>query len=45
MEGMGYAVMGTAVASGENRAVEATNRAMASPLLEDARSTAPTAFC
>ena len=36
MEGMGYAVMGTAVATGENRAVEATNRAMASPLLEDA---------
>jgi cell division protein FtsZ len=36
MEGMGYAVMGTAVASGENRAVEATNLAMASPLLEDA---------
>jgi len=36
MEGMGYAVMGTAVASGENRAVEATNRAIASPLLEDA---------
>ena len=36
MEGMGYAVMGTAVAIGENRAVEATNRAMASPLLEDA---------
>ena len=36
MEGMGYAVMGTAEASGENRAVEATNRAMASPLLEDA---------
>ncbi len=36
MEGMGYAVMGTAVASGENRAIEATNRAMASPLLEDA---------
>jgi len=36
MEGMGYAVMGTAVARGENRAVEATNRAMASPLLEDA---------
>jgi cell division protein FtsZ len=36
MKGMGYAVMGTAVASGENRAVEATNRAMASPLLEDA---------
>jgi cell division protein FtsZ len=36
MEGMGYAVMGTAVARGENRAVEATNRAIASPLLEDA---------
>ena len=36
MEGMGYAVMGTAVATGENRAIEATNRAMASPLLEDA---------
>jgi cell division protein FtsZ len=36
MAGMGYAVMGTAVAEGENRAVEATNRAIASPLLEDA---------
>jgi cell division protein FtsZ len=36
MKGMGYAVMGTALASGENRAVEATNRAIASPLLEDA---------
>jgi len=36
MEGMGYAVMGTAIAEGENRAVEATNRAIASPLLEDA---------
>jgi len=36
MEGMGYAVMGTAVGSGENRAVDATNRAIASPLLEDA---------
>ncbi len=36
MEGMGYAVMGTAVADGDNRAVEATNRAIASPLLEDA---------
>jgi cell division protein FtsZ len=36
MEGRGYAVMGTAVASGENRAVDATNRAMSSPLLEDA---------
>ena len=36
MHGMGYAVMGTAVASGPNRAVEAATRAMASPLLEDA---------
>jgi cell division protein FtsZ len=36
MEGMGYAVMGTAEASGENRAVEAVQRAIASPLLEDA---------
>jgi cell division protein FtsZ len=36
MKGMGYAVMGTAVAAGENRAVEATNHAIASPLLEDA---------
>src|SRR5690349_1949714 len=36
MEGMGYAVMGTATASGENRAVDATNMAIASPLLEDA---------
>ncbi len=36
MEGMGYAVMGTAEAEGENRAVEATNRAISSPLLEDA---------
>jgi cell division protein FtsZ len=35
MEGMGYALMGTAEAAGENRAVEATNRAIASPLLED----------
>lgn len=36
MQGMGYAVMGTAMASGEHRAVEATNRAISSPLLEDA---------
>jgi cell division protein FtsZ len=36
MEGMGYAVMGTAEASGDNRAVEAVTRAIASPLLEDA---------
>jgi cell division protein FtsZ len=36
MEGMGYAVMGTAEATGENRAIDAVNRAIASPLLEDA---------
>ncbi len=36
MEGMGYAVMGTAVGRGDNRAVDATNQAIASPLLEDA---------
>jgi cell division protein FtsZ len=36
MKGMGYAVMGTAMASGDNRAVEATNKAISSPLLEDA---------
>ncbi len=35
MQGQGYAVMGTAVASGANRAVEAATRAIASPLLED----------
>jgi len=34
MAGMGYAVMGTAVGSGANRAVEAAQAAMASPLLE-----------
>jgi cell division protein FtsZ len=36
MQGMGYAMMGTAVASGENRAVEAARQAISSPLLEDA---------
>lgn len=36
MKGMGYAVMGTAIAAGGNRAVEAANRAISSPLLEDA---------
>jgi cell division protein FtsZ len=36
MKGMGYAVMGTSIASGENRAVDAANHAIASPLLEDA---------
>jgi cell division protein FtsZ len=35
MHGMGYAVMGTAVASGSNRAIDAANRAISSPLLED----------
>jgi cell division protein FtsZ len=35
MAGMGYAVMGTAMRSGANRAVEAAIAAMASPLLED----------
>jgi cell division protein FtsZ len=34
MAGMGYAVMGTAVRSGQNRAIEAAQAAMASPLLE-----------
>jgi cell division protein FtsZ len=34
MAGMGYAVMGTAIGSGENRAKEAALAAMASPLLE-----------
>jgi len=36
MEGMGYAVMGTATASGDGRAVSATRQAIESPLLEDA---------
>ncbi len=36
MQGMGYAMMGTAVASGENRAMEAARQAISSPLLEDA---------
>jgi cell division protein FtsZ len=34
MAGMGYAVMGAATASGARRAVEAAQRAIASPLLE-----------
>src|SRR6476660_6116313 len=34
MAGMGYAVMGTATASGSRRAIEAAQRAIASPLLE-----------
>lgn len=35
MHGQGYAVMGTAMASGANRAIDAANRAISSPLLED----------
>jgi cell division protein FtsZ len=34
MAGMGYAVMGTATATGQNRTAEAAQRAIASPLLE-----------
>jgi cell division protein FtsZ len=34
MAGMGYAVMGTATGKGERRAIEAAQRAIASPLLE-----------
>jgi len=36
MSGMGMALMGTGVASGPTRAVEAAQRAISSPLLEDA---------
>jgi cell division protein FtsZ len=36
MHGMGYAVMGSAMANGPNRAVEAATKAISSPLLEDA---------
>ena len=35
MAGMGYAVMGTAIATGPNRAIEAAHAAMASPMLEE----------
>ena len=35
MAGMGHAVMGTAVRAGQNRAIEAAQAAMASPLLEE----------
>src|SRR3984957_13156789 len=35
MAGMGHAVMGTSIRSGENRAIEAAQAAMASPLLEE----------
>jgi cell division protein FtsZ len=36
MQGMGVALMGTGSAVGENRALEATQRAISSPLLEEA---------
>jgi cell division protein FtsZ len=36
MAGMGIAIMGTGVGDGETRAMEAANRAISSPLLEDA---------
>ncbi|MFM8392305.1 MAG: cell division protein FtsZ [Acidobacteriota bacterium] len=36
MKGMGMALMGTGLASGEHRAMEATQRAISSPLLEEA---------
>jgi cell division protein FtsZ len=39
MSGMGLAMMGTGVAQGENRAVEAARRAISSPLLEGASVT------
>jgi len=35
MHGMGYAVMGSAIAGGSNAAVEAARKAVSSPLLED----------
>ena len=36
MSGMGVAMMGTAMAEGQTRAIDAANRAISSPLLEDA---------
>src|SRR5882724_7210238 len=36
MSGMGMALMGTGISSGPNRAIEAAQRAISSPLLEDA---------
>ena len=36
MSGMGFAIMGTGIAEGENRAMAAANPAISSPLLEDA---------
>ena len=35
MTGMGMALMGTGIAKGENRAIEAAQRAISSPLLEE----------
>ena len=35
MSGMGMALMGTGIAKGENRALDASQRAVSSPLLED----------
>ena len=35
MAGMGMAIMGTGIAEGENRAIEAAQRAISSPLLEE----------
>jgi cell division protein FtsZ len=39
MQGMGYAMMGTAVGNGANAAVEAARKAISCPLLEDSRIT------
>jgi cell division protein FtsZ len=36
MSGMGFAIMGTGLGEGETRAIDAANRAISSPLLEDA---------
>jgi cell division protein FtsZ len=36
MSGMGFAIMGTGIGEGDTRAVDAANRAISSPLLEDA---------
>jgi cell division protein FtsZ len=36
MSGMGFAIMGTGIGEGETRAIDAAQRAISSPLLEDA---------
>jgi cell division protein FtsZ len=36
MSSMGYAIMGTGIGEGDTRAIDAANRAISSPLLEDA---------